>query len=62
VTVWQWQILDAGGTEVTKSSDPLQLTFKFPKAGKYTVKLKVSDAAGQAANTEITVEVTDQPK
>jgi hypothetical protein len=62
VTTWQWQILDAGGTEVTTSSNPQQLTFKFPKAGKYTVKLKVSDTAGQEADMEGTVEVTDQPK
>ena len=62
VTSWHWQILDAGGIEVKASTDPQQLTFKFPEAGTYTVRLKVSDAAAQEATTESTVEVTEQPK
>lgn len=53
VTAWRWSVPAIGEENVAVQ----QPTFTFPKEGSYDVKLEVSDAAGNTADTTIAVSI-----
>ena len=58
---WSWEISDADGNPVKTATDAGQFAFAFPQAGTFTVKLTVSDGAGQKAEAKLEVQVTAPP-
>ena len=56
ITGWEWELYYEG--TIHRYSDP-SFEFTFDEVGEYTVHLTVTDAAGNSANDQVSVTVTD---
>jgi PKD repeat protein len=54
---WSWEISDADSNPVKIAADPGKFAFAFPQAGTFTVKVTVTDEAGQKAEEKLEVKV-----
>lgn len=54
---WLWQISDADGKPVKSATDAGKFAFAFPQVGTFTVKVTVSDEAGQKDEEKLDVKV-----
>ena len=54
---WSWEIRDADGNPVKTGAEAGKLKFAFPQAGTFTVKVIVTDGAGQMDEQKLEVKV-----